>query len=266
MSAIDPAAPVGLGTVERRATVALAGRELRRVLGLWSQTILPAVVTAVLFLVIFGGALGDRLRQDEDVTYLAFILPGLLVMTVAGQAFANSSTSLFQAKNEGYIEDVLTSPMRPWQLVASYMVGGLLRGWLAAGIVAALAAPFAGGLHAPGLLAATLLLTGVIFAALGVVTGMWAESFDQHAFVSSLVITPLALLGGVFYAAGRLAEPWATLTRLDPLFYLVDAARAGATGAAEAPVWASLIVAAAVAVAASLAATALMAAGWRLKA
>lgn len=254
-----------LRRIERRATVALASRELRRVLGLWTQTILPAVVTAMLFLAIFGGALGDRLRQAEDVSYAAFIVPGLLVMTVAGQAFANSSTSLFQAKNEGYIEDVLTSPMRPWQLTISYMAGGLLRGWLAAGIVATLAAPFTGPVADPGLLVVTLLLTGLIFSALGVITGMWAESFDQHAFIASLVITPLALIGGVFYSVERLAEPWATLTRLDPIFYLVDAARAGATGVSEAPTWASITVATPIAVAAIIAAAALFSSGWRLK-
>ncbi|HWH15933.1 MAG TPA: ABC transporter permease [Miltoncostaeaceae bacterium] len=261
-----PSPPLPLRRVERRATVALAARELRRVLGLWTQTILPAVVTAVLFLAIFGGALGDRLREDGDESYAAFILPGLLVMTVAGQAFANSSTSLFQAKSEGYIEDVLTSPMRGWQLVLAYAIGGLVRAWLAATIIAALAAPFAGGFDRPALLVATLALTGLVFAVLGVITGMWAESFDQHAFVASLVITPLALVGGVFYSVERLSEPWATLTLFDPLFYMVDAARLATTGQGEAPAWVSLPVAAIVAIAAFGSAALLMRRGWRLKA
>ena len=102
-----------LSDVQRRGTVALAGREVRRVLSLWTQTILPAVVTAGLFLAVFGGALGERIREVEGLDYLDFILPGLLVMTVAAQSVANASTSLFQAKNEGYIEDVLTAPLRP---------------------------------------------------------------------------------------------------------------------------------------------------------
>lgn len=255
--------PRGIG---RRATLALASRETHRVLSLWTQTILPAVVTAVLFLAIFGGALGDRLRQADDIGYAAFILPGLLVTTVAGQAFANSSTSLFQAKSEGYVEDLLTSPMRGWQLAVAYMAGGLLRGWVAAAAVAVLAAPATGGLTDPVLLVGTLILTGVIFAALGVVTGMWAESFDQHSFIAGLVVTPLALVGGVFYPVERLTEPWATLTRLDPIFYLVDAARAGATGAGEVPAWASLTVAAPVAALAVLGAALLFGAGWRLRA
>src|SRR5919106_2374312 len=109
---------------QRRGTIALAGREVRRVLTLWTQTILPPIVTAGLLLVVFGGALGARIREIEGLEYLDFILPGLLVMTVASQSIANASTSLFQAKNEGYIEDVLTAPLRAWQLAVAYMAGG----------------------------------------------------------------------------------------------------------------------------------------------
>ncbi len=255
-----------LGRVSRRGALALAGREVRRVLRLWTQTIMPPVVTAVLFLAVFGGALGDRLRQAEELSYLAFILPGLLVMTVAGQSFANASTSLFQAKNEGYLDDVLSSPLRPAEIAASYMAGGLVRGWLAAGAVAALALPFADtGLHQPALAVATLALTGVTFSALGVITGLWADSFDQHAFVANLVIAPLALVGGVFYSIARLSEPWATLTRLDPLYYLVDATRAGLSGAQETTLAVSLPVTVLVSAAVTLGAVVLFSRGWRLK-
>ncbi len=250
--------------VGRRATWALAAREMRRVLGLWTQTVLPPVVTGVIFLAIFGGALGDRLDVG-GVPYLRFILPGLLVMTVAGQAFANNSTSLFQAKNEGYIEDVLTSPIRPWQMVVAYLSGGLLRGWLAALALAVVAAPFAGAPENVGLLVVALGLTGFLFGALGVITGVWAETFDQHSFVANLLITPLALLGGVFYAAERLSEPWATITRADPIYYLVDATRSGYAGIEETAVAASLLVALVVAAAVFAIAVAVVARGWRLK-
>lgn len=254
-----------LRVLQRRGALALAGRETRRVLSLWTQTILPAVVTASLFLVVFGGALGGRIRGVDGGDYLTFILPGLLVMTVASQSFANNSTSIFQAKSEGYIEDVLTSPLRPWQLALATMAGGLVRGLGAALVVALLALPFAEGDVEPLLAVAALVLTALVFAALGVITGVWAESFDQHAFVGSLVITPLALLGGVFYSPRTLSEPWETLTRLDPLTYLVDASRAGFTGVHETSVAPSLAIAAAAAVVAFAAATAILASGWRLK-
>lgn len=167
---------------------------MRRVLSLWTQTILPAVLTALLFLAVFGGALGDRVGEIEGVPYLEFLLPGLLVMTVATQAFANNSTSLFQAKSEGYIDDVLTSPLKPWQLALAYMAGGLVRGLTAALAIALLAAPFAGGLERLALAVLALALTGLVFSALGVITGIWAETFDQHSFIASVVIAPLALL------------------------------------------------------------------------
>jgi ABC-2 type transport system permease protein len=254
-----------LRIVQRRATLALAERETRRVLSLWTQTILPSVVTAVLFLLVFGGALGGRIEEIAGLPYLTFILPGLVVMIVAGQGLANPATSLFQAKAEGYIEDVLMAPFRPWQVAASYVAGGLVRGLAAALAVALLALPFAQEGARPAVAAAALLLTGLIFSALGVLTGIWADTFDQHAFVANLVVTPLALVAGVFYSTETLDEPWSTLTRIDPLYYLVDASRAGFTGVHESSIAISLGVATAVAVAAIGAAAALIANGWRLK-
>lgn len=254
-----------LRAARRRGTVALAGREVRRVLALWTQTILPPVVTAAVFLAVFGGALGDRIRPLDGSRYLDFILPGLLVMTVVGQATANAATSLFQAKNEGYIEDVLSSPLQPWQIVAAYAAGSLVRAFTSALAVALVAAPFTANLAHPGLTVLTLAVTGVLFAAVGVIVGIWADTFDQHAFVTSIVVTPLALLGGVFYSARTLDAPWSALTRADPLYYLVDAARGGVTGSSETSAFLSLTVAAVVAAAAVLAAVMLIARGWRLK-
>jgi len=255
-----------LRLIQRRGTLALASREMRRVLSLWTQTLLPPVLTGAIFLAVFGGALGSQLRTVAGVEYLRFILPGLLVLTVAGQAFANNSTSVFQAKNEGYIEDVLSSPMRPWQLLIAYMSGGLLRGWLAALVLWLGAWPFAGAVQQPALVVLALALTGLIFAVLGVITGMWADSFDQHAFIASVLITPLALVAGVFYSAERLGQPWRTLTRFDPIYYLVDATRHGYAGVHETPTWAGLTIAAVVAAGVFAAAVELLRRGWRLKA
>ena len=260
------AIPAGreLHVVQRRAMWALASREMRRVAKLWTQTLLPPVLTGVVFLAVFGGALGDRL-DVAGIDYVRFILPGLLVMTVAGQAFANNSTSLFQAKNEGYIEDVLTSPMRAWQLLIGYLAGGLLRGWLAAVALWLLASPFAGSVEHPTLTLLALAVTGVIFATLGVITGMWADTFDQHSFIANVLITPLALVAGVFYAVARLEQPWRTLTRLDPIYYLVDATRHGYTGVHESSVALAMGIAAVIAVALFAVAAALLRRGWRLK-
>lgn len=254
-----------LALAQRHGTAALAGREIRRVLSLWTQTILPPVLTAILFLAIFGGALGKHIRELEGIAYIDFILPGLLVMTIASQTFTNNSTSVFQAKNEGYIEDLLTSPLRAWQLALAYMAGGLVRGFAAALAVSALAVPFVGALERPVIALVSLGLTGLVFSAIGVITGIWAETFDQHSFIANIVIAPLALAGAVFYSARALPEPWQTLTRFDPIYYLVDATRAGFTGFHESPLWLSLVLTALVAVTAFAAASVLLARGWRLK-
>ena len=254
-----------LRVLQRRGAVALASRETRRVLSLWTQTILPSIVTALLFLAVFGAALGPRIGDVEGLDYLAFVLPGVLVMTAIGPAIANASTSLYQAKSEGYIEDILTSPLRPSQIVAAYAAGSLVRAWVAALAVALEAAPFTGGIaHLPAAVAA-LVLAGLLFASLGVIVGIAAETFDQQAFVANLVVTPLALLAGVFYSARSLEEPWETLTRLDPLYYVVDATRYGFTGYSDAPVGVSLAAAAAAAAAVFALAVALVGRGWRLK-
>jgi len=248
-----------------RGTLALAEREARRVASLWTQTLLPAVVTAALYLAIFGGALGGRLRGTGDADPLAFVLPGLLVLTVTGQAFANCSTSLFQAKNEGYVEDVLTSPLRPLSIALGYAAGGVARALAAALLVVVVTAPVVGLPDRPELTAAVLLLTSVIFAGLGVITGIWAESFDQHSFVANIVVTPLALVAGVFYEPRALGEPWQTLTLLDPLTHLVDTARAGSLASSDTPVALALVLAAVAAAAILAAATGLIRRGWRLK-
>ncbi len=256
---------VELRTVQARGTVALAGRETRRVVTLWTQTILPPVMTALLFLAVFGGALGSRIREVEGIPYLDFVLPGLLVMTVAAQSFSNNSTSLYQAKSEGYVEDVLTSPLRGWQIALSYLAGGLVRAFLASGVVVLAALPFVGPVERPALALVSVGLAALVFASLGVITGVWAETFDQHSFIANLVIAPLALVGGVFYSVDELDEPWATLTRFDPLYYLVDATRAGFTGVHDTAVALSLAVTGAVALATFVLASLLIARGWRLK-
>jgi ABC-2 type transport system permease protein len=254
-----------LAVVERRAAAALAGRESLRVLKLWKQTFVASTLTALIYMLIFGGALASRLGDVGDVSYLEFILPGLVTMTVTTQSFGNNATTLMQAKEAGYIEDVLTSPLRPWQLALAYMTGGLVRAGVAATALFLVALPFAGAPERPLLALAAVAATALVFSALGVVIGIWAESFDKQASVTNLVITPLALVGGVFYSHASLNEPWSTLTLLDPLYYLVDAARAGFVGESDTPAALSLAVAAGVAAGMFALAARLFAVGWRLK-
>jgi ABC-2 type transport system permease protein len=145
------------------------------------------------------------------------------------------------------------------------MSGGLLRAFAATLVVALVSLPFAHEGYTSNNGGRCAHPTGLIFSSLGVITGIWADTFDQHAFIANIVITPLALVGGVFYSARTLHEPWSTLTRIDPLYYLVDATQSGLTGFHEASTAIALSVAGAVAITAHAAAVALVARGWRLK-
>jgi ABC-2 type transport system permease protein len=224
-----------------RGVAALAEREVLRVLRLWTQTIAPPVVSAVLFIVVFGVALGTSIRVIDGVPYERFIVPGLVLMSVATSAFGNNATSIYQARNDGFIEDPASSPMGPAQLLAGYLSGGVVRGLLIGGVTLAAARIFVDyPVDDPLVLAAALAGASVAFAALGTVVGLHSTGWEQQNVVGNLVIAPLAFLGGVFYSIDALAEPWRSLTHADPIFYMVVAARHGTLGGSEVPLGLSL--------------------------
>lgn len=229
--------------LRRRGVGALAEREVLRVLRLWTQTIAPPVVAAVLFIVVFGVALGERIRTIGGVDYEQFIVPGLVLMGVATSAFGNNATSIFQARNDGFIEDPASSPMTPGQLLTGYMAGGIVRSLLIGGLtLLAARAVVAYPVEHPGTLLLALLGTSVAFSALGTIVGLHSTGWDQQNVVGNLVIQPLVFLGGVFYAVDGLAEPWAAISHADPILYMVVAARHGMLGGAEIDVAVALAV------------------------
>jgi ABC-2 type transport system permease protein len=224
-----------------RGVAALAEREVLRVLRLWTQTIAPPVVSAVLFIVVFGVALGSSIRLIDGVPYERFIVPGLVLMSVATSAFGNNATSIYQARNDGFIEDPASSPMGPAQLLAGYLSGGVVRGLLIGVVTLAAARIFVDyPVDDPLVLAAALAGASVAFAALGTVVGLHSTGWEQQNVVGNLVIAPLAFLGGVFYSIDALAEPWRSITHADPIFYMVVAARHGTLGGSEVPLGLSL--------------------------
>jgi ABC-2 type transport system permease protein len=224
-----------------RGVAALAEREVLRVLRLWTQTIAPPVVSAVLFIVVFGVALGTSIRVIDGVPYERFIVPGLVMMAASTSAFGNNATSIYQARNDGFIEDPASSPMGPSQLLAGYLAGGVVRGLVIGGLTLAAARAFVDyPVDDPLVLAAALVGASVAFAALGTVVGLHSTGWEQQNVVGNLVIAPLAFLGGVFYSIDALAEPWRSLTHADPIFYMVVAARHGTLGGSEVPVGLSL--------------------------
>lgn len=203
-------------------------------LRLWNQTIAPPVVAAALFIVVFGVALGSSIRMIDGVPYERFIVPGLVLMGVATSAFGNNATSIYQARNDGFIEDPASSPMTPPQLLAGYMAGGVLRSLTIGLLTLGAARLFVSfPVEHPAVLAAALVGTSVAFSALGTVVGLYSTGWDQQNVVGNLVIQPLVFVGGVFYSIDALAQPWGALTHADPIFYMVVAARHGTLGTSE---------------------------------
>jgi ABC-2 type transport system permease protein len=217
-----------------RSMRALVLRECRRVTRLWTQTILAPVVSSALFILVFGLSLGSRIDAIDGFDYDVFIVPGLIAMAMAQAAFSNNSSSLLQARNDRYVNDVLASPMHPWQMNLGYMLGGVFRSLTIGVALVAIALPLTGvpierPLH---LLAAALLLV-ILFAALGVVVGIYAQSYDHHSFINNILILPLTFLGGVFYSISILPSPWQELSHANPIFYMVDAVRYGFLGSSD---------------------------------
>jgi ABC-2 type transport system permease protein len=226
----------------------LCRRETLRVSKLWTQTVLAPVVSSLLFILVFGLSLGGRIRQVGDVDYEVFIVPGLITMGMVQAAYANNASSIFQARFDRYVNDVLSAPMRPWQMTLGYTVGGLFRALAIGGALLVLAVALVGvPVERPFALVAAVALGLVLFAALGLVVGIYAETWDHTTFIANIVILPLAFVGGVFYSVDVLPSPWHELSHFNPVFYLVNAVRFGFLGQSDVSVWLSLGVTAALA-------------------
>src|ERR687897_3741824 len=204
----------------------LLSREILRFTRVWMQTLIPPLLTSLLYLVVFGVALGARIREVDGVPYLEYILPGIALMSVITGSQMNSSWSVFDAKRERYIDEVLISPMGDFQIALAYSLGGTLRGVLMGAGVFLVGAPFVGlSIEHPGLLLLIGVLSAFTFSALGTMVGALATRIEHISFLTSVVIQPLAFLGGVFYSVKMLPEALRIATLFNPIFHTVDAAR-----------------------------------------
>lgn len=250
-----------------RGLIALSAREADRVLKLWSQTIAAPVLASFLFIVVFGLSLGGRIRGIGGVDYDVFIVPGLIAMAMAQAAYSNNASSVFQARSDRYINDVLSAPMRPWEVNLGLAFGGILRA-LAIGVgllVLSFIATDVPVRH-PFELALAVAILLVLFSALGVVIGVYAETWDQHGFVNNIVILPLSFLGGVFYSVELLPSPWQEISHVNPIFFLINSIRYGFLGTSDIPVEIALGVTAALALGCVAWSATIFRSGRRLKA
>jgi len=245
----------------------LCRREVLRVYKVWTQTVFAPVISSLLFIVVFGLSLGGRIRIVEGFQYREFIVPGLVAMAMMQAAYSNNSASIFQARSDRYINDVLSAPMRPWQMNLGVNMGGWARSLAIGILLLAAAIPITGvPVHHPLFLIVTVAFGMLLFGALGIVVGIYAETFDHHTFVNNIVILPLAFVGGVFYSVSRLGSPWHELSHANPLFYLVNAVRYGFLGHADVSVGLSLGVVAGLAIPTYLWSQWLFTSGRKLKA
>jgi ABC-2 type transport system permease protein len=241
-------------------------KEVRRFLRVPGQTLLSPVITTALYFVVFGYSLGGRLREIEGVPYARFIVPGLVTLGVVTNAYLNSASSMFVMKIQGTITDLLVSPLSYGEILAGFVLAAVLRGLLVGGVMWGVAGAFSGFDVAHPLLAlALVVLAAVAFSALGLMTAIWASSFEQVNFFPTFFITPLTFLGGVFYSIEMLPGPLRAFTQVNPVFYMVDGVRYGMLGISDASPAAGTALLGALAAAAVAGAYAMLRSGYKLR-
>lgn len=242
---------------------------VKEVLRFWrvpGQTVLSPVITTVLYFVVFGYALGGRLASIDGVPYARYIVPGLVALGVITNAFLNSASSLFIMKIQGTVVDLLVSPLSHFEVLVGFVGAAVVRGLLVGGVTWVVAAAWVGfDVAHPFVALVAALLTATAFAALGLMAAVWSEKFEHVNFVPTFVITPLTFLGGVFYSVEMLPPTVAALTRVNPVFYLVDLLRYGMIGASDASPAIGLAIVAGLCVVAGAGAYWMLATGYKLR-
>ena len=221
----------------------LLGKEVRRFLKVYQQTLMAPAATALLFMLVFTLALGERRGDVNGLSFASFLAPGIVMMAVLQNAFANASSSIVVAKVQGNIIDVLMPPLSAGELTTAYALGGVARGLAVAAVAAILVFPFSiEGIAHPLWALAFAVVGALILALCGAITGIWAEKFDHTALVTNFIITPLSFLSGTFYSIRDLPEPWQTISAINPIHFLIDGFRYGIIGQGDTNPWVGIIV------------------------
>jgi ABC-2 type transport system permease protein len=222
---------------------ALVRREINRFMKIKRQTLGAPLLETFLYISVFGAALGTRINKLHGVEYVVFIIPGLIMMAWAINAFSNNSSSILQQKFQGAIQEQLSSPASPAELLIGFSLGGFLRGMVISTLTFCTASVLVDlPVEHPFILLTGIFLVGFFFSQLGVLVGVRAEQFDDVAFYQTFVLQPLIFLGGVFYSASLLPEPFQTITHFNPVYYMINVVRYGFIGYTEANITLSLIV------------------------
>lgn len=209
-------------------------KEVRRFTRIWAQTLLPPAITMALYFVVFGNLIGPRIGQMEGYNYMEFIVPGLIMMSVITNSYANVVSSFFGMKFQRSIEELLVSPVPNWIVLIGYVAGGVARGLAVGFIVTLLSLGFTDlQVHNIAITASMVLLTAIVFSLGGFINAVYATKFDDISIVPTFVLTPLTYLGGVFYSISLLPEFWQLVSKVNPILYMVNAFRYGILGVSD---------------------------------
>ena len=210
-------------------------KEITRFMRIWSQTILPAAISMALYFIIFGNLIGPRIGVMGGFSYMEFIAPGIIMMSIINNAYSNVSSSFFGARFQRHIEEMLVAPIPYWVILAGYISGGVLRGLIVGLIVTVIAMFFIGlpSIYSPLIVISIVILTSVLFSLGGFLNGMFANNFDDISIIPTFVLTPLIYLGGVFYSIDLLPDIWQSISLANPILYMVNAFRYGILGVSD---------------------------------
>jgi ABC-2 type transport system permease protein len=216
----------------------LLTREVRRFFRIWPQTLLPPAITMTLYFIIFGNLIGSRIGEMGGFSYMEYIVPGIIMMSVINNAYANVASSFFSAKFQNHIEEMIVAPIPNYLILAGYVVGGTARG-LCVGFIVTIVSLFFTQLSVQhiGITILVVLFSAILFALGGFINAIYARSFDEISIIPTFILTPLTYLGGVFYSISLLPEFWQNVSLLNPILYMVNAFRHGMLGVSDISVW-----------------------------
>ena len=213
---------------------AIASKEIRRFSRIWIQTVLPPVITTALYFIIFGNLIGPRIGKMDVFDYMEFIIPGLIMMAVITNSYANVVSSFYGSKFQRHIEEMLISPIPNYIILVGYVTGGVTRGLIVGVSVTIVSLVFHPlNIHSIPVMLSMVILTAILFSLAGLINGVFAKSFDDISIIPTFVLTPLTYLGGIFYSINMLPDFWKTMSLGNPILYMVNAFRYGFLGASD---------------------------------
>ena len=209
-------------------------KEILRFMRIWVQTVVPAAVTMGLYFIIFGNLIGSQLADVAGFSYMDYIVPGIILMAIINNAYANVVSSFYMSKFAHFIEEMLVSPMPNYLILVGYLAGGVARGLLVGAVVTVVALFFTPlHIHNAWVLIAVVLLTAILFSLGGFINAIYAKTFDDISIIPTFVLTPLTYLGGIFYSIDMLPEFWQKVSLVNPILYMINAMRYGMLGVSD---------------------------------